>query len=297
MEANNRILQLEGDDDLELSPIPGMNKGKSLEHQEYDNKEAQIKRLNQQRYSIQAKILEICGVEVEENKDAFGETDGSEKFDQDLWTPFIESIIFLASKVAQFESRSSSDSKEPGSIEQAQRVAIKSLTSTLTRLISENDLEDLSFQTFTPTREEDRTIWYLDLLEAQLKLSKDLVSDLQEYQESIRDSEGYQDTKQLKATYYELASNTNFASSQISAVCNIFHLVKADLVGKGTNIPGLDAQDLSAPCGMISSDLVREIETLKNDLNLTTKVKNSLESQLEIYKKQEVREILTFRKS
>ena len=39
---------------------------------------------------------------------------------------------------------------------------------------------------------------------------------------------------------------------------------------------------------MVDPSSIREIETLKNELNLTSKIKASLEQQIQVYKKQSV---------
>ena len=195
------------------------------------------------------------------------------------------------------------------SLDYAQRIAIKSLTSTLTKLINEDEISQFYIEEFIPSRENDRTIWYLDLLETQLKLTKDLVVDLKEYQDSIQDNRGYDTNKHLKATYLELSSNTKFASSQVDAISNIFYLVKADLQNKvqqnNENKIEYEPQDrkstedlrvlsdqlsnqMAYQQPLVDGNILRELELVKNELNLAKKVRNTLEKQLQEYRKQQV---------
>ncbi|CAI2359699.1 unnamed protein product [Moneuplotes crassus] len=297
-EVNSQIIQYQeepSEDGLNLSPIP--------EDEQYnEGRLNKLKSLQNQRFFLQCKLLQHCNEEIEIENDF----SNSEKFNNEVnecaTYPLIQGVIFLASKLAQYESKVASSSQEPLSVEVAQRCVIKCLTSTLTKIVSENDNYDLKIEDFTPTRDEDRTIWYLDLLETQLSLTKDLIFDLKDYQESIKENKGYETNKQLKATYYELASNTNFASQQVESVKNIFYVVKADLQKKRAsfftpspgNMGSLKGKSTGLPCinsgyqdHSVDTDSLKELENMKNELNLITKVKASLEEQLQIYKKQE----------
>lgn len=55
-------------------------------------------------------------------------------------------------------------------------------------LTSNIDADHFLNAEFVPKREEDRTVWYLDLLETQLKLTRDMVEDLKDYQQSLKES-------------------------------------------------------------------------------------------------------------
>ena len=117
-------------------------------------------------------------------------------------------------------------------IEIAQRIVIKALTDTLSKVISDNENSQINIQGFVPSRDDDRTAWYLDLLETQLSLTKDLISDLQDYYSSLKEDSKSSNSKQLKATYYELASNTQNVSSQVENISKIYFLIKQDLEWK-----------------------------------------------------------------
>jgi hypothetical protein len=168
----------------------------------------------------------------------------------------------------------------------------------------------MNIDEFTPTREDDKTIWYLDLLETQLRLTKDMIGDLKEYQDSIRGNLGYEHSKEVKATHYELASNTRFVNDQIEALSNIFYLIKQDVEHRAIvrnqsestrnfdNIPQglLKSQESIDTAGLainishqstIDTGILRQLESTKNELYLCTKIKNTLEQQLQEYKRQQ----------
>lgn len=220
----------------------------------------------------------------------------------------VESIIYLSNKIAILESQRSIAFTENDKVQQSQRIAIKTLTSTLAKLVNENDISNLNIEEFVPSRTEDKMSWYIDLLETQLKLTNDMVADLKEYEESIRGNESCQNTKQLKAAYYELASNTKFVSDQVSAISNTFNLIKNDMELRALNAVNDRAQyseyeatnenvnmqnivhsqppRLSFESKMMDTTALKQIESLKNELNLINKIKSSLEQQLQVYKKQ-----------
>lgn len=135
----------------------------------------------------------------------------------------------MVNKVSEYDESTKSSSKsneQQENNELAQRIVIKSLTNTLAKLINENDISNLTIEEFVPTKEDDKTSWYLDLLETQLQLSKELIFELQQYQKSLKDDSSSSDPKQLKAVYYELASNTNSISSQVSSLTSLLNLSK-----------------------------------------------------------------------
>jgi chromosome segregation ATPase len=193
-------------------------------------------------------------------------------------------------------------------VQQSQRIAIKTLTSTLAKLVNDNEISNLNIEEFIPSRTEDKMSWYLDLLETQLKLTNDMISDLKEYEQSMKGSEICQNTKQLKAAYYELASNTKFVSDQVSAISNTFDLIKNDFelrilnsaneraqiseyeIEKENvnlqNIAHIQPSRYSFESRLMDTTVLKQIENLKNELNLTNKIKTSLEKQLQVYKKE-----------
>ena len=116
----------------------------------------------------------------------------------------------------------------------------------------------------------------------------------------------------MKAAYYELASNTKYISDQAEAIANTFYLVKEDLYNKRTHLSHthgmpssiVDEQseiekenrntenfsyghELSHDYGkpQIDTHTIRQIESLKNELNLIKKIKETLEKQLQESKK------------
>ena len=239
--------------------------------------------------------------------------------------PMIDSILYLVNKICTLEDPKSLQMLENESdiikIEIAQRILIKALTDSLSKVVNENEPSQINIQSFVPTREDDRTAWYLDLLETQLHITRDLAADLQDYYNSIKEDSNFSNSKQLKATYYELASNTQNVSSQVNNISKIYLLIKQDLDLKlaqskvnvqNENDPSLFVQDKSKeisnnntyqfinnlyggveepafgkyivpsersnPAGY--GNLHSTIEHLKNELNLSNKIKETLEKQL-----------------
>lgn len=55
------------------------------------------------------------------------------------------------------------------SVEMCQRIVIRNLSKTLSRVLSHNeDLQLRHLDSYTPNNEGDRAVWYLELLESQL---------------------------------------------------------------------------------------------------------------------------------
>ena len=207
--------------------------------------------------------------------------------------PLVDSIIYLVNRLPNDDLKIEKNFNEDSeSIEIAQRIVIKSLTNTLAKLINENDLSNLNIEEFVPTQDDDKTAWYLDLLETQLKFAKDLSMELKDYYESLKTDQNYDNSKQLKAVYYELASNTRSVSDQVKNIYQTLSLIKHDVSHKSPRIEDRTATlqlltEISTPDHQ--SDNYKQIGHLKNELCLANKVKKSLEKQLEQYNKLKVR--------
>ena len=186
--------------------------------------------------------------------------------------PLVDSIIYLVNKLCinsnevKLVNNLSEDNVD---IEVAQRIVIKSLTNTLAKLINENDLSNLNIEEFVPTQDDDKTTWYLDLLETQLKFAKDLAFELKQYYESLKLDQNYDNSKQLKAVYYELASNTRSVSEQVKSIYQTLLLVKSDVSLKFTR-----TEDKAATLQLLTeittpvnhNDSYKQIGHLKNEL-------------------------------
>lgn len=148
--------------------------------------------------------------------------------DSQVISPLVEGVVYLSNKLALNESQSIQDNP---SVEISQRVAIRALTNTLAKLVVENDISELNIEQFIPTRDDDKMSWYLDLLETQMNMTKEMVSDLKSFdlRSCIKDNQTGAPSKQLKAAYYELASNTKLISDQVQSISNTFYLIKRDL--------------------------------------------------------------------
>ena len=209
--------------------------------------------------------------------------------------PLVDSIIYLVNKLCINSNEVKIDnslSEDNLNIEVAQRIVIKSLTNTLAKLINENDLSNLNIEEFVPTQDDDKTAWYLDLLETQLKFAKDLAFELKGYYESLKLDQNYDNSKQLKAVYYELASNTKSVSEQVKNIYQTLSLVKNDVSLKSprTEDKATTLQLLTEITSPDShNDNYKQIGHLKNELCLANKVKATLEKQLEHYSKLRVR--------
>ena len=186
--------------------------------------------------------------------------------------PLVDSIIYLVNKLCINSNEvkpNNNLSEDNVDIEVAQRVVIKSLTNTLAKLINENDLSNLNIEGYVPTQDDDKTTWYLDLLETQLKFAKDLAFELKQYYESLKLDQNYDNSKQLKAVYYELASNTRSVSEQVKNIYQTLLLVKNDVSLKSPR-----TEDKAATLQLLNeitttdnhNDNYKQIGHLKNEL-------------------------------
>lgn len=84
---------------------------------------------------------------------------------------------------------------------------------------------------FAPERELDRKIWYLELLEGQIKEAADHVEKLTDFIKRLQVAVtgNLQSAAEIRATSMDLAHNTSEASEEIKTLRNVAALIKHDL--------------------------------------------------------------------
>ena len=117
------------------------------------------------------------------------------------------------------------------SVEISQRLVIKYLSQTLSRLLESNESLRLSNQNeFVPNDEGDRAVWYLELLESQLDITDRTLTALKNFTEkiSVNITGSISSAAQVKATSIELSSNTKSTAQEVDQLKNIMKLIRGD---------------------------------------------------------------------
>ena len=70
---------------------------------------------------MQSRLLQHCNEEVQLEKDFADQEKLDDDMSENSTYPLIEGVIFLASKLAQFESKVAKSTEEPPAVEVAQR--------------------------------------------------------------------------------------------------------------------------------------------------------------------------------
>lgn len=184
---------------------------------------------------------------------------------------------------------------ESMSVEMSQRMVIKYLNNTLTRLLSNNEsLAIGNSNEYIPNEEGDRAVWYLELLESQLDITDRTLKALKDFTEkiSIQISGSISSAAQVKATSLELASNTKSTAEEVNQLKNVIKLIYTDLsdLKASTSQPRdivIPKEETFLRANMTSSDIshnasnifeLSEAYKLRQKLNLITKQKEDLDS-------------------
>jgi chromosome segregation ATPase len=204
----------------------------------------------------------------------FGEFESGDSGSQDF-AMLLEGVVYLTEQICENESFASytSEGRRNVDIESCQRLVIRALSRALSKsLKGEETLQ--SIIDYRPTREEDRQLWYVELLETQLTSVHRTISDLIRYrnQLEVEISGNLVGSAQYKGASMELAKCTKETADEVTQLLHTCDLIKADLLEiKGTE------QDLT---DQTYKDRARLAETLRKKMEeelVQLKLKHSYE--------------------
>jgi hypothetical protein len=97
---------------------------------------------------------------------------------------------------------------------------------------------------YRPTREEDRQLWYVELLETQLAVATSTIRGLMDFVNKVQvEIQGnLSGSAQYKGASIELAKVTKETADQIGAISNVCALIKSDLSGLRPDIQQIDPE-------------------------------------------------------
>ena len=145
----------------------------------------------------------------------------------------IEGLLYLVEQIAGQDQSSDIENEEfnkkgkiQENIEKSQRVLIRALS----KIIFNDDEKLAKVSAFTPTREEDRKIWYLELIEQQFAIFNQYVKKLQEVTQKIGNdsSQSVTNSANFKGLYLELSKSSKLLLDEINLIMISSKLVKND---------------------------------------------------------------------
>ncbi|TNV88004.1 hypothetical protein FGO68_gene12191 [Halteria grandinella] len=223
----------------------------------------------------------------------------------------VEALLCLSTQLAQFEAGiQTQDNSNPLSVnetsqkavEEAQRLVIRALQTKAYQGISTVDS-----QFNPPSDDQDRKLWYLELLEQQVLASENVTTSLQAFIKKLSiDIQGnLQSAASIKSASMDLANNLKRTSEEVKTLKHVIGLAKHDL-NKVTFIPTQAPQavpqgnnmqktlnpfasdnnlrhslyPLQNPQQSAYNQLLAQQDSLQNSLTITERVKKSLEDEL-----------------
>lgn len=199
--------------------------------------------------------------------------------DQDFGT-LIEGIVYLTEQLSEIDRDSftsiSSDVKKPVDIEQCQRIVIRALSRAISKYFKGD--EGLSnIVTYKPSKEEDRQLWYVELLETQLEVLHNTIRDLVEFtqQLSVEISGSLTANASYKGASIELAKNTKETADELDLLKHMCMLIRDDLqnLRSDEKVSGEDAEHIYRERAMLAEGMKRKLE----EELLQVKLKHSYE--------------------
>ena len=192
----------------------------------------------------------------------------------------IEGLLHLIDQFAYGESINSEKSEIASLlIEKSQRILIKALLKSQKILTSSEEKQEKVFS-FQPSREEDRKIWYVELLESQLEHAQMSITTLSEFSNKLNiDFAGNLNSiASLRGASIELAKFIKETSEEIELIKTLCILIRGDvedISGKDirSKIDGYNRrlnEEIQKAMGNKTreiSELRRENEKLNQDLN------------------------------
>jgi chromosome segregation ATPase len=137
----------------------------------------------------------------------------------------IEGVIYLSDLLAD------SDAKDSFSIENCQRLVIRTLNNAIKKLLKPTDGLG-SLLEYKPSDKEDRQLWYVELLEGQTDSLGCIVKELIDFTNkvSVEVSGNLLTAGQYKGAAMDLAKTTKETSNQLDFIKSVCMLIKTDLL-------------------------------------------------------------------
>ncbi|CAG9335352.1 unnamed protein product [Blepharisma stoltei] len=202
---------------------------------------------------------------------------------EDDYGYLIEGVIYLIDQLCESDRDSQSsvcgsiDGKKSPTIEQCQRIVIKALTKGMNKLMR-GDESLKSLVEFQPSKEEDRQLWYVELLETQLNIAHNTIRNLVEFTNriSVEITGNMTSSAQYKGAAMDLAKSTKETAQELDILKQACILIRSDLEevrGIGENIQGKD-DNLYKERAILAEGMKKKLE----EELLKTKLEHSYET-------------------
>jgi hypothetical protein len=157
----------------------------------------------------------------------------------------VEGLLHLVELLAiSDEKNEGNEIRDQSSVEKSQRVIIRALF----KSIQNDDEKQQKVLSFVPSREEDRKVWYLELLENQFANFTGLVQKLEIVTDKIGSDSGQSvsTSAQMKGLYLELSKSSKALLEEINLIFLLSKLIRSDCESLSTKskLDGVKIQSL-----------------------------------------------------
>lgn len=178
-----------------------------------------------------------------------------------------EGILYLVDQIAFNDCEVKSDC-----VEKAQRIVIRALS----KAVQADEDKFEKFIGFVPSREEDRNVWYLEILEQHFRQFSTFVTLLNDSIQRLtgESSHSVSATAGFKGLYLELTKSAKSLMEEISMIQLLCQLVKSDCqkLSKSPNI----TQDLNT---IFSSEIEKACKAKSEEISILKKENFKLRSE------------------
>lgn len=137
----------------------------------------------------------------------------------DDWELLMDGLLYLVDQLAYPDNEVSTDT-----VEKAQRLVIRYLCK-----ITSGEEKNPKSIAFRPSRDEDRKLWYVELLESQLGITYDMFKAISEISAKLGDVGGnFNSVASLKAVSIELVKTAKESIEGINVLQQLCMIIKAD---------------------------------------------------------------------
>jgi len=200
--------------------------------------------------------------------------------DPTIMNLLINGIIVLCNKLANLEisikERGIPSEDNSNSVERLQRIIIKALSSLLKKFQGD---PAWNVQCAVPSNENDKLVWYLELVEMQAQHVEKSIQQLKEYTSriSVEITGSLASAAQVKAAALELANQTKEVAEETNALKQACGLVKKDLE---IMLPGQENISRASKIQSTSQAPLKPISELNEKLQNAENAKKNLENEL-----------------
>ena len=196
-------------------------------------------------------------------------------------------IIFLINK-EESEKVHENEIQACQELDQVYRLVILQLIKKIGQL--QGDSQESPIDQFVPTGEKNQRLWYLQLLESQVKSADQTASRLYEFVSRLQvEIQGCLTSEaQIKAINMNLAQSASETLQEINLLKSVATLIRSDIEQLAPRQSPMATNPFVEPTGDEQVDALLQINSsidLKSLLKITNKVKKSLEKDLVSLKK------------